>query len=199
MWSCLFMLQGRSGFWFWPKYGLTTMETNRQTPLSRERFQALLDAYGADPRRWPSEERQAAQALLAQDARARRLQDEAGQLDRLLDAWQAPEPSAALMGRILAAAPPEPATDALPWWQRLVPLGWLVRSATVMACAGIMGVIIGQHMPPLFPASPVERGGAGIQAMERPQAVQTLAMMVPGENGDDAWIVDPVQVMELWQ
>lgn len=72
--------------------------------MDEHRFRALLDAYGGDPRRWPAEEREAAQAFA--DAHTDRApQDEAARLDAVLEAG-APEcaPTAALMGRILQDA-----------------------------------------------------------------------------------------------
>lgn len=55
------------------------------------RLQEILDAYGADPRRWPSVERADAEALLAHSAEARRARDEAFRLDRVLACVPAPE------------------------------------------------------------------------------------------------------------
>ena len=42
-------------------------------PMNAERFASLLDAYGAEPRRWPDAERDAAQAFARADPRASRL------------------------------------------------------------------------------------------------------------------------------
>ena len=71
---------------------------------------ALLEAYGADPARWPQEKRRAAEQLVARDPRARALLGEAQALDRLLDAAPGAEAGrvAALSTRILAAAALEP-------------------------------------------------------------------------------------------
>lgn len=49
-----------------------------------ERFRTLVDAYGADPARWPARERAAAEALLAGDEQAHAVLDEAAALDRIL-------------------------------------------------------------------------------------------------------------------
>lgn len=76
--------------------------------MDLERLERLLDAYGASPERWPVEERQAALALLDRSAEARARRDLAAQLDALLDAAPAPEPSRDLVARILAAAPGVP-------------------------------------------------------------------------------------------
>lgn len=80
------------------------------------RLEALLAAYGADPARWPDDERDAALALLARSAEARALRDAAARLDAALDAVPAPEPpSADLVARVLAAAPAAPAERGWPW------------------------------------------------------------------------------------
>lgn len=56
-------------------------------PLTAARFARILEAYGAEPRRWPEAERAAALAFL--DARpelAKPMLEEARALDALLDA-----------------------------------------------------------------------------------------------------------------
>src|SRR5690606_40615752 len=73
-------------------------------PIDLERLATLLDAYGGDPQRWPEAERDAALALIAASADARRLHDEARRLDALLDALPAATPSPDLEERIVAAA-----------------------------------------------------------------------------------------------
>jgi len=50
-----------------------------------ERLQEILDAYGADPGRWPEGERSEALAFVAQSADGKRRLDEARRLDALLD------------------------------------------------------------------------------------------------------------------
>jgi hypothetical protein len=53
--------------------------------MKLDRFTELLDAYGAEPRRWPPAERAAAQAFLAVSAEARGRLAAAAALDALLD------------------------------------------------------------------------------------------------------------------
>ena len=50
-----------------------------------ERLRQILDAFGADPTRWPKAERDAALALLAHSPGAQRLREEARRLDSLLN------------------------------------------------------------------------------------------------------------------
>jgi hypothetical protein len=73
--------------------------------MTLDRFAALLDAYGADPARWPDAERAGAQALLDRSAEACARRDAAAALDALLDRAAAAQPSSALAARILAQAP----------------------------------------------------------------------------------------------
>lgn len=84
--------------------------------MNARRLAELLDVYGADPQRWPEDERAAAETLLATSPELRARAETAASLDALLDAAPAaPAPSAALRDRILASAPrvdtagPEPA------------------------------------------------------------------------------------------
>jgi hypothetical protein len=71
----------------------------------RERLAEILDAYGADPDRWPADERAAALALLREDAGARVLRERALRLDRVLTAADEVDVPPDLAARVLAAAP----------------------------------------------------------------------------------------------
>jgi hypothetical protein len=74
--------------------------------MNETRLLELIDAYGADPERWPAGDRAAALALLARSAAARTALAEASELDRLLDAAPAPvAPTPVLAARVLARAP----------------------------------------------------------------------------------------------
>lgn len=83
-----------------------------RSALSIERFQQLVEAYGAEPRRWPTDERAAALALLVCSDEARHICEEARALDALLDALPGQEASPALHARILAMAPVATAAPA---------------------------------------------------------------------------------------
>lgn len=86
--------------------------------MDMTRFQLLLDAYGADPGRWPAAERAAAEALLAADPTAQAARREALALDAALDLLPTPPVPADLAARIAAAAPlrtPRPANSNRPW------------------------------------------------------------------------------------
>ena len=76
------------------------------TSMTQADFERLLEVYGGDRTRWPTEARAAAAQLVARQPQARRLLAEAEALDRALE--RAPLPSlaseAALAGRIVAAA-----------------------------------------------------------------------------------------------
>jgi hypothetical protein len=76
--------------------------------MTLDRFAVLLEAYGADPARWPDAERAAACALLDRSSEARARRDAAAALDALLDRAAAVEPSSTLAARILAQAPRRP-------------------------------------------------------------------------------------------
>jgi hypothetical protein len=73
--------------------------------MKAQRLHALAEAYGADLRRWPASERAFAESLIAADPSLKAVLDEAAALDALLDAAPAPAPSAALVAKVLAAAP----------------------------------------------------------------------------------------------
>lgn len=106
--------------------------------MTIERFAALLDAYGADARRWPPAERAQAQAFAATHPRAGALLAEAGRLDdALVD--PAPQVPHELRARILAAAPTprQAARWALAAWARMFAPG------AALVAAGVAGVMFG--------------------------------------------------------
>ena len=78
------------------------MTTGRMTI---ERLAGILDAYGADPLRWPEGERLAAQAFAARDANAAALVAEAQLFDALLDEAPGLAASPALAEAVLARRP----------------------------------------------------------------------------------------------
>lgn len=99
-----------------------------------DRLTEILDAYGADPNRWPAAERADALALVAVSPDARDLVAAAARLDAVLDALPpAQAPSAALRARIVAAAPARSrprrvAAVLAPLAAAAVLAIWLVRS-----------------------------------------------------------------------
>ena len=123
--------------------------------MNETRLKRLIEAYGAEPERWPAGDRAAAQALLEASAEARAMLAAARRLDRLLEAAPvgsaAPDATAALRRKIasLPDAPP-PVVRASnvtigPWSRRRL---W--ASAAGLAAAGVIGVVVGwTQLPPL--------------------------------------------------
>jgi hypothetical protein len=121
------------------------------TPLSADRFKAIVDAYGADPAGWPDVERDAALRFMATDARAGAWLDEARALDDLLDAGleaTRPEAEQAQIDRVLARMLERPATNVVVFpRKRVTPradrrvLPWLWTGIGLAAC--IAGATIG--------------------------------------------------------
>ena len=118
------------------------------------RFTALLEAYGADPERWPATERNAALAYSRRSAEAAATLERAANLDTLLDKGlrdvSVPDD---LTGRILALAPVDiPLVDipvdnktenVVPLWRRVLPkdrTGWqrIAATALIGITAGIL-------------------------------------------------------------
>jgi hypothetical protein len=106
------------------------MKNNDTAPMTLARLAELLDAYGAEPTRWPAAERAAAEALLASDPRGAELQRAARSLDERLDMVEVSEPSAHLQARVLeipirhAAAP-----------VRVMFAGWRLAAVALLPCA----------------------------------------------------------------
>ncbi len=105
----------------------------------------LLASYGANPKRWPKEERKAAQQLLKTSTPLQNQQQQALKLDRLLDAVSAPKPALELRARILARLPVPPTLEAGEWiaqwlgnWQFS---NW--RMATLFLVPLCLGIVLG--------------------------------------------------------
>uniref|UniRef100_E1TDB1 Uncharacterized protein n=1 Tax=Burkholderia sp. (strain CCGE1003) TaxID=640512 RepID=E1TDB1_BURSG len=110
--------------------------------MTPERFHQIVEAYGADPRRWPEEERAAAQAW----TQTHRQQADAWLAQAAgLDAWLAADrlapPDAALQRRIVASAPVRrPHAQRRAWW-------W---SGAAVAGVGLLGGVAGALAVSLF-------------------------------------------------
>lgn len=125
------------------------MTGNEDGKAAREtnRFRDLADAYGADLARWPAADRSWAQAHLDTNAEAAALLRDTARLDDLLGRAAVPGLDAALVGRVLAAAPGAQGSAAgplrLPGW--LFPV-W--RPAGALAVALLLGLAVGAMAPP---------------------------------------------------
>lgn len=128
--------------------------------MDRERFTELLDAYGADFRRWPAQMRAEAAAFATQDTEAPALLAEARKLDAMLEvAREAVQPSADLVARILAQAPrpQRPAFDR--------------RAMIALAACAVFGVVLG-YGGGLFAPPPAEDEAYFTMAFEAPFAAE---------------------------
>lgn len=139
---------------------------------------ALLDAYGANPARWPADDprRAAAWALIdSGDPAALQAVASAGALDRALnralDSVSAPAPSAALAGTVLQAAQRAGRGRAGLLWT-----SGLFRPAGVLACAMLLGIAVGAWSP--VPVAGVgESRAAGLET-------ELASLAALEENGD---------------
>ena len=112
--------------------------------LSLERFQELLDRWGADLTEWPEIDRKAAEILITGDPTAGRLLAQAERLDELLRESPAIAASPALKARILEAAPGHAVISAVSTrWENLWPFGPIWRPAMALACAAFLGIVVG--------------------------------------------------------
>ncbi|MBL8545651.1 MAG: hypothetical protein JNL81_04260 [Hyphomonadaceae bacterium] len=128
--------------------------------MDRERFVALLDAYGADFRRWPAEARAAAAAFAAQNADVEALLAEARGLDAVLGLVRDQgAPSGELTARILSRIPrtQRPAFDR--------------RALFALAACAVFGVVLGYGGGLLAP-TPTEDDVYFSMAFEAPSAFE---------------------------
>ena len=112
--------------------------------MTLKRFRRILDAYGADPARWPEQEIDAIRALLSSSEDARRMAEEVGRVDRFLDQWDMPLPSgldpADIAARVSAQpqTPDNSANDPIGW---RITLGW--PNVAGLAAAAAAGFLVG--------------------------------------------------------
>jgi hypothetical protein len=109
-------------------------------PMTLQRFETILDAYGADSSGWPLQEREAAVALLKVSELARHLQKQVAQFDVVLTVASPPPASPKLKWIIMAKIIPRS-------WRRRAqevwPFGSLWRPAMAMVFSMVLGVVIG--------------------------------------------------------
>jgi hypothetical protein len=134
--------------------------------MDRQRFLTIVEAYGAEPRRWPASERDAALALASADAEAAAALAEAQALEAVLDANVPPQPSAATRRRILEAAPRRR--------RSALDLGWWISGAG-LAAAGVAGVVFGTTLS-------TSAGDPQVQALlAEADAYEDIQMLAEGE------------------
>jgi hypothetical protein len=131
--------------------------------MGLDRFRELLDAYGAEPGRWPANERGPAEVLLTQNAEAARLRKQAAAIDAMLDrATLAPPVIDA--ERLIASITAEPQRTAeivaLRPGRRPSAGGFWLKVASLAAAAAI-GFLVGASQltglgDPTTPTSGVE-------------------------------------------
>jgi hypothetical protein len=111
--------------------------------MNIERFRILVEAYGANPARWPEAERVAALLFAEQSAEARDALQEAAAFDTLLDMAETQAASRALEDRILTTFAERPAVQRAPWFT----LRWIPAAA--VACSLALGLAVGAALPGL--------------------------------------------------
>jgi hypothetical protein len=107
-----------------------------------ERFRTLVEAYGADPARWPANEQRTFEELASsEEARAWLLEHR--RLDEWLDGAEEIAPSPALLRRV-AEIPIRHAAPAAWVW----PFGKLRSLVAAAAAVAAVGMVVGVAMPP---------------------------------------------------
>lgn len=148
--------------------------------MKLERLQTLLTTYGADPDRWPADERAAALQLLSGSVAAQNLAAEQRRLDAALDAWE-PAVPALDMAALEARLPPR--NDLL---DRL--LEWLLpsesaawwRPVSAAACTFALGIALGSTVT----VDLVDDPGVAVDSWE--DELYLLALETPDDGGDTA-------------
>ena len=115
-------------------------------PATLDRLAEVLDRYGASQPHWPTQYRDALEALILRSARAQALVRAAEELEEALDAVQPPEPSDALIGNVLGthaprgAAKHRPARRTVNWVFQLGPAPAAPASALAAAVVTIVAM-----------------------------------------------------------
>ncbi|MFN3513646.1 MAG: hypothetical protein ACK41C_11400 [Phenylobacterium sp.] len=136
--------------------------------MTRERFQALAQAYGGEMAHWPAAEREgAALFLAAEPAFARNVLARADELDAALDAWRPQAASHALLERVIAGAPrPRRAGRRLSDWLWRAGLG--AGLATACAAGLALGVALSDQVTQPTAASEALSAAADYDALLLP-------------------------------
>jgi len=111
--------------------------------MNMQRFSEILMAYGGNPQRWSLHEREAALQFLNNSLEAQRLQQQALQLDQLLNAAPMPQLSEALQKRILKSTQPSVFQSIFEWFSFKQPL----KLATAFAIPCLIALTIWLNMP----------------------------------------------------
>lgn len=167
------------------------------TPMTLERFENLIAAYGAEPTRWPSDERAQAQEFLATSPEAQAALTDARDLDTVLDAMPQMEVSAhfrdqmAKLGENTIAAKAsvygenstaDPASTGSVWQSLTNTLTHTLwhparKMAGIYAGAGALGLAVGIFAP----VSLATNLSASNQGMTN-EDIMTLAFVSPTET-----------------
>jgi hypothetical protein len=117
--------------------------------MTSKQFLSFLDRHGTDPSRWPSDQRAAAEQLIADDAQARRVFAAEHRLDAMLTRYlQAQTSDASTRARVMTKlAHPLPRQKQPFWRLPAVLLDWQFapawpRMAALGACA-VLGFFVG--------------------------------------------------------
>lgn len=150
------------------------------TDMEFERFQELIAAYGAEPRRWPEAEREQALALLGRSPQAREALARAHATDALLDSVAVRPAPLRLRRQLLAQAP-----AARPHWRQAFTsfwrdLGGWQLAGPALAAGLALGVGIGVGLSPLPAANGFDE-----------DTVFQLAGLAPHPDLDENWIDEP--------
>jgi hypothetical protein len=111
--------------------------------ITLSRFSELVEAYGADPDRWPLEDRLAALELMAHSAEARSLAHQAGDLDALLDVAPLSVPARASADALAARIVERIASPNIVPLARKAKANWGWPNWTALAAAAVAGLIVG--------------------------------------------------------
>jgi hypothetical protein len=161
-------------------------------PLALEAFEELLDVHGADLARWPAEQRNRAERLLASSAAAQQLLARAARVAALLDALPDMLPSAELSARIAALPVRHPRRGGSAWW----PFGNPLAPVLAWGAAAAFGLFVGSgaapDLEPLFDGSAALSAQADSEARaEAGGAPAAPEPLVEAESGDDSASDDP--------
>jgi hypothetical protein len=117
------------------------------TVMTETRLLEIIAAHGADPGRWPEDEREDALGMLGQSAAGANAIEEASILDTMLGKNPAPPASMALRARV-ASIPGQHGAGASALARLFWPFGAIWQPAIGLAAAAIIGIVVGIGSPP---------------------------------------------------
>jgi anti-sigma factor RsiW len=150
--------------------------------LSLDRAREILAAYGANPARWPTGERDALSALIAAQPELAQAVAQAQALDQALEAWPQTHGQAEAIDRLMARAAVDTSSRSeRPRWL------WVGAGLSAAIAAGLaVAFVSGPSLsPPIAPTVATQASANGLSSISD---ADVAAMLFSPQDQDEEWM-----------